>query len=136
MLPVVEGIGFAAEYVPTGDDAEVGGDFYDVVPLPDGRWLVVIGDVSGKGTGAALLMTVIGPGGVGEASVAVAGGHHGVERWPEAAVLVDLVPARTTGCGPRPGRSCTSSWARGIAGSTRLQFGPTTMAGAGVSSLR
>ena len=33
-LPVVDGIGFAAEYVPTGDDAEVGGDFYDVVPLP------------------------------------------------------------------------------------------------------
>ncbi|MFJ8579061.1 SpoIIE family protein phosphatase [Micromonospora sp. NPDC093277] len=53
VLPVVEGIGFAAEYVPTGGDAEVGGDFYDVVPLPDGRWLVVIGDVSGKGVQAA-----------------------------------------------------------------------------------
>ena len=33
-LPHVEGVGFAAEYVPTG--SEVGGDFYDVVPLPDG----------------------------------------------------------------------------------------------------
>ncbi|GIJ79486.1 Serine phosphatase RsbU, regulator of sigma subunit [Micromonospora phaseoli] len=53
VLPVVEGIGFAAEYVPTGGDAEVGGDFYDVVPMPDGRWLVVIGDVSGKGVQAA-----------------------------------------------------------------------------------
>lgn len=49
VLPVVESIGFAAEYVPTGGDVDVGGDFYDVVPLPDGRWLVVIGDVSGKG---------------------------------------------------------------------------------------
>lgn len=58
-LPVVEGIGFAAEYVPTGDDADVGGDFYDVLPLPDGRWLVVIGDVSGKGVQAATLTGLV-----------------------------------------------------------------------------
>ncbi len=50
-LPVVDGVGFAAEYVPTG--SEVGGDFYDVVALPDGRFLVVVGDVSGKGVQAA-----------------------------------------------------------------------------------
>ncbi|MEU8179771.1 SpoIIE family protein phosphatase [Micromonospora sp. NPDC049047] len=59
VLPVVDGIGFAAEYVPTGDDAEVGGDFYDVVPLPDGRWLVVIGDVSGKGVEAAAVTGLV-----------------------------------------------------------------------------
>ncbi|MGC5017257.1 SpoIIE family protein phosphatase [Micromonospora sp. DT47] len=59
VLPVVEGIGFAAEYVPTGDEAEVGGDFYDVVPLPDGRWLVVIGDVSGKGVQAAAVTGLV-----------------------------------------------------------------------------
>ncbi|MFI7426195.1 SpoIIE family protein phosphatase [Micromonospora sp. NPDC049836] len=59
VLPVVEGIGFAAEYVPTGDDADVGGDFYDVVPLPDGRWLVVIGDVSGKGVQAAAVTGLV-----------------------------------------------------------------------------
>ncbi|NJC15215.1 serine phosphatase RsbU (regulator of sigma subunit)/anti-sigma regulatory factor (Ser/Thr protein kinase) [Micromonospora profundi] len=59
VLPVVEGIGFAAEYVPTGDDAEVGGDFYDVVPLPDGRSLVVIGDVSGKGVQAAAVTGLV-----------------------------------------------------------------------------
>ncbi|MER5456813.1 SpoIIE family protein phosphatase [Micromonospora sp. NPDC002389] len=59
VLPVVEGIGFAAEYVPTGDDAEVGGDFYDVVPMPDGRWLVVIGDVSGKGVQAAAVTGLV-----------------------------------------------------------------------------
>ncbi|MFF5172648.1 SpoIIE family protein phosphatase [Micromonospora sp. NPDC000089] len=59
VLPVVDGIGFAAEYVPTGDDAEVGGDFYDVVPLPDGRWLVVIGDVSGKGVQAAAVTGLV-----------------------------------------------------------------------------
>ncbi|MFG2054111.1 SpoIIE family protein phosphatase [Micromonospora sp. NPDC048930] len=59
VLPVVEGIGFAAEYVPTGDEAEVGGDFYDVVPLPDGRWLVVVGDVSGKGVQAAAVTGLV-----------------------------------------------------------------------------
>ncbi|MFI5835195.1 SpoIIE family protein phosphatase [Micromonospora sp. NPDC051300] len=59
VLPVVEGIGLAAEYVPTGDDAEVGGDFYDVVPLPDGRWLVVVGDVSGKGVQAAAVTGLV-----------------------------------------------------------------------------
>ncbi|MFI6261580.1 SpoIIE family protein phosphatase [Micromonospora sp. NPDC051006] len=59
VLPVVDGIGFAAEYVPTGDDADVGGDFYDVLPLPDGRWLVVIGDVSGKGVQAAAVTGLV-----------------------------------------------------------------------------
>ncbi|MEU4773503.1 SpoIIE family protein phosphatase [Micromonospora sp. NPDC023644] len=59
VLPVVEGIGFAAEYVPTGGDVDVGGDFYDVVPLPDGRWLVVIGDVSGKGVQAATVTGLV-----------------------------------------------------------------------------
>jgi sigma-B regulation protein RsbU (phosphoserine phosphatase) len=59
VLPVVTGIGFAAEYVPTGDDVEVGGDFYDVVSLPDGRWLVVVGDVSGKGVQAATITGLV-----------------------------------------------------------------------------
>ncbi|MFY1688587.1 SpoIIE family protein phosphatase [Plantactinospora sp. WMMB782] len=59
VLPVVDGIGFAAEYVPTGDAAEVGGDFYDVVPLADDRWLVVVGDVSGKGVQAAAVTGLV-----------------------------------------------------------------------------
>ena len=56
-LPRVEGIGFAAEYVPTG--SEVGGDFYDVVPLGEDRWLVVVGDVSGKGVQAATVTGLV-----------------------------------------------------------------------------
>jgi serine phosphatase RsbU (regulator of sigma subunit) len=35
--------------------SEVGGDFFDFVPLPDGRWGVIIADVCGKGVGGALL---------------------------------------------------------------------------------
>jgi phosphoserine phosphatase RsbU/P len=37
----------------------VGGDFYDVLPLPDGRVVVSIGDVAGKGSPAALLMALL-----------------------------------------------------------------------------
>ncbi|WP_436524778.1 SpoIIE family protein phosphatase [Actinoplanes sp. HUAS TT8] len=56
-LPHVEGIGFAAEYVPTG--SEVGGDFYDVMPFGEDRWLVVVGDVSGKGVQAATVTGLV-----------------------------------------------------------------------------
>jgi phosphoserine phosphatase RsbU/P len=37
----------------------VGGDFYDVMPLPDGRVLLALGDVAGKGSPAALLMALL-----------------------------------------------------------------------------
>src|ERR671920_2324044 len=56
-LPHVDGVGFAAEYVPTG--SEVGGDFYDVVPTHDGGWVLVVGDVSGKGVQAATVTGLV-----------------------------------------------------------------------------
>ena len=37
----------------------VGGDFYDVLPLPDGRIILGVGDVAGKGSPAALLMALL-----------------------------------------------------------------------------
>lgn len=37
----------------------VGGDFYDVLPLPDGRVILTLGDVAGKGSPAALLMALL-----------------------------------------------------------------------------
>jgi len=37
----------------------VGGDFYDIVPLPDGRVLRALGEVAGKGSPAALLMALL-----------------------------------------------------------------------------
>lgn len=57
VLPDVPGVGFAAEYVPTG--SEVGGDFYDVVPSGENSWVVVVGDVSGKGVQAATVTGLV-----------------------------------------------------------------------------
>jgi sigma-B regulation protein RsbU (phosphoserine phosphatase) len=37
----------------------VGGDFYDILPLPDGRLVITVGDVAGKGSPAALLMALL-----------------------------------------------------------------------------
>lgn len=48
------GLQFAGRYVPALAEASVGGDFYDVTPLPDGTVAVAIADVSGKGLGAAI----------------------------------------------------------------------------------
>jgi hypothetical protein len=37
----------------------VGGDFYDILPRPDGRVVIAVGDVAGKGSPAALLMAIL-----------------------------------------------------------------------------
>lgn len=52
-LPQMPGFEIAASYRPAGELNEVGGDFYDVFPRSDGRWMLVIGDVCGKGAEAA-----------------------------------------------------------------------------------
>ncbi len=57
-LPEVPGLEVAARYVAAGD-LEVGGDFYDLFPLADGRWVAVLGDVSGKGAQAASMTGLI-----------------------------------------------------------------------------
>lgn len=54
-LPPIEGVELASRYHPAGDGSEIGGDFYDVFPVGDDEWLAVIGDVCGKGVGAARL---------------------------------------------------------------------------------
>ena len=48
--------GFAVHYEPASGTLEVGGDWYDVVDLPDGRYGVVVGDVVGRGLAAAAVM--------------------------------------------------------------------------------
>src|SRR5262245_29827670 len=52
-LPEVPGYEFAAHYEPA---LEVGGDYYDFIPLTDKKLAVTLGDVAGKGVPAALRM--------------------------------------------------------------------------------
>jgi sigma-B regulation protein RsbU (phosphoserine phosphatase) len=52
--PSVEGFDVTGVCVPC---REVGGDWFDYIPLDDGRLGVVLGDISGKGTAAAFLMS-------------------------------------------------------------------------------
>ncbi len=52
-VPEIPGYTIAAGTLPA---QEVGGDCYDMIALPDGRFLMTIADVSGKGTPASLLM--------------------------------------------------------------------------------
>ncbi|MGP3924504.1 ATP-binding SpoIIE family protein phosphatase [Streptomyces sp. 8N616] len=60
MMPTVQpnipGMTVAARYVPTGGGLQVGGDWYDMIPLPSGRIALVIGDVQGHDVRAAGLM--------------------------------------------------------------------------------
>jgi sigma-B regulation protein RsbU (phosphoserine phosphatase) len=53
--PEVPGLDVAAGYRPAGAGDEVGGDFYDIFPVAAGDWVVVLGDVSGKGVQAAVV---------------------------------------------------------------------------------
>ena len=53
-LPALDGIQVAARYMPGG--ADVGGDWYDAIPLEGGRLGAAMGDVVGHGIGAAALM--------------------------------------------------------------------------------
>ncbi|MEO3972685.1 SpoIIE family protein phosphatase [Streptomyces sp. CAU 1734] len=54
--PAIPGMSVAARYVPTGGGLQVGGDWYDMIPLPSGRIALVIGDVQGHDVRAAGLM--------------------------------------------------------------------------------
>ncbi|MEV8045299.1 SpoIIE family protein phosphatase [Streptomyces griseoluteus] len=51
-----EGLEIAVGYRPAGSGTEVGGDWYDVLPLSDGKVGLVVGDVMGSGVRAAAIM--------------------------------------------------------------------------------
>ena len=78
--PVVAGYGIVGSNTPS---RSVGGDYYDFT-VQDGRLLFALGDVSGKGTGAALLMTVLR---------AAVRGH-----WAEGSVEEAVVRINSTVC--------------------------------------
>ncbi len=54
-IPHIPGLDLAAHYQTS---QWAGGDYYDFFPLPDGRWGILIADVSGHGTPAAVMMAI------------------------------------------------------------------------------
>ncbi len=55
-LPEVKGISFVAQYLPA---MEIGGDFYDIMPLANKRLAILLADVTGHGIQAALSTTLL-----------------------------------------------------------------------------
>jgi PAS domain S-box-containing protein len=55
-VPDVPGLDIAALYAPGSDSAEIGGDWYDVIPLADGSTALAVGDVMGHDIAAAAAM--------------------------------------------------------------------------------
>ena len=54
--PVIGGLEVASRYQPAGATSEVGGDWFDVIPLDGGKTALVVGDVMGSGINAAATM--------------------------------------------------------------------------------
>jgi serine phosphatase RsbU (regulator of sigma subunit) len=78
--PAIPGMQIAVRYLPGVSGAEVGGDWYDVVPLGGGRFVFLVGDVSGRGVRAAALM----------ASLHYASRAYALEGHPPAVILDQL----------------------------------------------
>ncbi|MBI5104045.1 MAG: SpoIIE family protein phosphatase [Solirubrobacterales bacterium] len=58
-LPEVPRLDLDAVFRPAGEGLVVGGDFYDAFPIGDDRWVLVVGDVCGKGAEAAALTALV-----------------------------------------------------------------------------
>jgi anti-sigma regulatory factor (Ser/Thr protein kinase) len=58
-LPQTLHVAFSAAYRPATDEAIVGGDWYDVFHLPDGKTAFALGDVAGHGLQAAVIMSEV-----------------------------------------------------------------------------
>lgn len=52
--PLIDGLDIAVRYLPA--DGDLGGDWYDIFPLPNGKVGIVMGDVEGHGLGPAVVM--------------------------------------------------------------------------------
>ncbi|GAB4547155.1 MAG: hypothetical protein Tsb0013_06660 [Phycisphaerales bacterium] len=71
-LPDVPRLAMAASYLTSN---EAGGDYYDVFPVGDGRWALMIADVSGHGAGAATVVAMMS---------SIIRGYHDLARGPSA----------------------------------------------------
>lgn len=96
-LPPIEGVELAAHYQTS---ARAGGDYYDFFPLDEDRWGVFIGDVSGHGTPAAVLMAI---------THAIAHAQPGTHTPPAA--LLDYLNNQLAGAYTRNGTFVTAFYA-------------------------
>jgi phosphoserine phosphatase RsbU/P len=87
--PYIPGFAISGLCVPAG---AIGGDWYDFIPIQDGRWGLVLADVSGKGTAAALLMAATR--GVLRSLAEASCTPSGVLRKVNQLLVEDLPPAR------------------------------------------
>ena len=90
-VPTTPGADVAAEYVAATEGLEVGGDWFDVFVLPEGRLAISVGDVAGKGLHAAQVMAQLRTAG----RVAVLDG-----RDPAAVLTAQNALMITGGLGP------------------------------------
>ncbi|WP_062209895.1 SpoIIE family protein phosphatase [Streptomyces sp. NBRC 109706] len=96
-MPRVPGLAIAARYVPTGAGLQVGGDWYDVIPLPSGRVALVIGDVQGHDVRAAALMAQLR---IALRAYASEGHHPDAVLTRASRFLAALTPQPPEGLGP------------------------------------
>ena len=89
--PSCPGLEVAARYLPAASEAEVGGDWYDVIPIAGGAVGLVMGDVAGKGLAGA---SMVGAPAQRAARVRARGPRRRAS-WS----------ASTGSCGPRPRRA-------------------------------
>ena len=55
-IPDVPGLDMSFRYLPGAGGVDIGGDWYDAMPLDDDRLMITVGDVSGRGLGAGTVM--------------------------------------------------------------------------------
>jgi len=79
-LPAIPGMVIEARYLPGATGVDIGGDWYDLVPLDGGRFVFKVGDVSGRGVDAAAVM----------ASLHFAGRAYALEGHPPQVILDHL----------------------------------------------
>ncbi len=88
-VPVLPGLEIAASYLLADADTAAGGDWFDAVPLADGRVALVVGDVVGHGVAASAAM--------GQLRVVLHEGLVGNPDLPAALTLVDAAAGRIRG---------------------------------------
>lgn len=104
-LPTIPGATIAARYEAAGARFDVGGDFYDAFEVPDDEWLVVVGDVCGKGPEAAAMTAMArytlraeASHGAGPGALLTLLGEEMVRREAELTSIDDVAPFTTAAC--------------------------------------